>query len=304
MYGSGTIQYLQNKEIDKDAWDKCITRSVNGLIYGYSFYLDHMADNWDALVLGDYEAVMPLPWRKKIFISYIYQPFLTAQLGMFGNNLSAGLLQDFFESVPRKFQYWDFPLNHSNLFSVHGFRFYERMNYVLDLDKPYQELYQNYRENIRRNIRKSKDFGCFGRSGIGIKEIIHLARLQAKEFTDRDWQQFEKLFNVIHKKGMAKTYGIYSVQNELLASCVFFFSHKRASYILVGNHPNGRGLGASHALIDTFITDHAERPVILDFEGSDIRNLAFFYSSFGAREEKYPAVRLNRLPSLLKWLKK
>jgi hypothetical protein len=72
----------------------------------------------------------------------------------------------------------------------------------------------------------------------------------------------------------------------------------------VGNHPNGRTLGASHALIDAFIQDHAQQDMVLDFEGSDIRNLAFFYSSFGAVAELYPAFRLNRLPFWLRWLKR
>ena len=37
--------------------------------------------------------------------------------------------------------------------------------------------------------------------------------------------------------------------------------------------------------------------------GSDIRNLAFFYSSFGATEEKFAGIRLNRLPIYLRWMK-
>jgi len=103
---------------------------------------------------------------------------------------------------------------------------------------------------------------------------------------------------------MATTYAIVSPQGETVASCVFFFSHKRAYYILVGNHPNGKTLGASHALIDAFIKDHAGQKLLLDFEGSDIPSLAFFYSSFGAEEEKFAGLKLNRLPFYLKWLKK
>ncbi|HEY0042670.1 MAG TPA: GNAT family N-acetyltransferase, partial [Flavisolibacter sp.] len=114
---------------------------------------------------------------------------------------------------------------------------------------------------------------------------------------------FRSLFGQLLKKGGAKTYGILSKSGELLASCVFFFSRRRAYYILVGNHPNGRTLGASHALIDAFICDHAEQDLLLDFEGSDIRNLAFFYSSFGATEEKYAAIKYNRLPWWANWLK-
>ena len=65
MEAGNQIQYLSHKEINKTKWDACILNAPNGLIYPYSFYLDHMAKNWDALVFGDYEAVMPLTWNKK-----------------------------------------------------------------------------------------------------------------------------------------------------------------------------------------------------------------------------------------------
>lgn len=103
---------------------------------------------------------------------------------------------------------------------------------------------------------------------------------------------------------MAVTYGIYSAQKQLVASCAWFFSHKRAYYILVGNHPNGRTSGASHLMIDCFIQEHAGKKMLLDFEGSDIRNLAWFYKSFGASLEKYPGIKLNNLPSVVKLFKK
>jgi hypothetical protein len=51
MTTGNQIKYLQHKEIDKAKWDACITNAPNGLIYGYSFYLDCMAKHWDALVL-------------------------------------------------------------------------------------------------------------------------------------------------------------------------------------------------------------------------------------------------------------
>src|SRR3954466_111112 len=158
MEGTSNIQYLQQHEIDKPLWDKCIDRATNGLIYAYSFYLDHMADHWDGLVLGDYEAVMPLPWRKKYGVHYLYQPFLTAQLGLFATGVSAQLVLQFLHAVPSKFRLWEFSLNHSNVFSIDGFQLYERANYVLNLNKPYEELYTNYRENSRRNNKKSVQY--------------------------------------------------------------------------------------------------------------------------------------------------
>ena len=119
-----------------------------------------------------------------------------------------------------------------------------------------------------------------------------------------EFLNFERLFHHFEPIKKAKTYGIFSQKHELLASAAFFFSHNRAYYILVGNHPNGRTLGASHALIDAFIKEHSGQDLVLDFEGSDLRNLAFFYSSFGATEEMYPAIRRNDLPWYIKLFRK
>ncbi|HYC40853.1 MAG TPA: GNAT family N-acetyltransferase [Chitinophagaceae bacterium] len=300
------IKYCRRNEIDIAKWDHCIDTASNGLIYGYSFYLDTMARHWDGLVLNDYEAVMPLTWNRKLGVSYLYQPFATAQLGLFGLNFDEELLRRFFESVPKEFRYWDIYLNRANLFPVPGFPLYQRTNYVLDLSRPYEELKSEYRENIRRNCRRSEQLGCKPVTDVDLEQVLSLAWQQIRSHTrvareNRD--RFRKLFEILKSRGGAITYGMLSAASDLLASCVFFFSHGRAYYILVGNHPNGRTSGASHALIDAFIKDHAGRSLLLDFEGSDIRNLAFFYSSFGAREEKYPALRLNRLPGWLRWLK-
>ncbi len=301
------ISYLTYQQINKTKWDTCINQAENGLIYGYSFYLDAMSVHWDALVLNDYEAVMPLTWNKKYSIHYLYQPPFTACLGIFGNSLTAETVNEFLNAIPAKFKYWDIYFNPGNLFKLKDFDLYERMNHVLNLNNSYENLYDAYRENIQRNIKKSEQFHLSINKNIAINDVIGLAKEQANSFTsiaDEDANRFEELFQLLYRKQKATTYGVYTKEGQLIASAVFFYSHNRAYYIMAGNHPNGKTLGASHALINAFIKDHAGQDMLLDFEGSDIPSLAFFYSSFGAVEEKYSAVKLNRLPVALKWLKK
>jgi hypothetical protein len=57
-------------------------------------------------------------------------------------------------------------------------------------------------------------------------------------------------------------------------------------------------------LIDDFIRQNAESNLILDFEGSNIQGIARFYAGFGAEPQTYLSVRINRLPWLLRILKK
>ena len=89
-----------------------------------------------------------------------------------------------------------------------------------------------------------------------------------------------------------------------MASGVFLFSHDRAYYMLAGNNPQGRAFKGSHIVIDAFIKDHAGTNLLLDFEGSDVRSISFFFKGFGAKEEIYPGLKYNALPSYIRWMKK
>jgi hypothetical protein len=306
MLHLSNIEYLRHHAIDKKKWDDAISKANNGLIYAYSFYLDQTAKHWDALVLKDYEAVMPLTWNKKFGIYYLYQPAFTACLGVFGQQVNADMVDRFVQAVPSKFKLIEISLNAGNKFTGQSKRFIPAANYVLSLNKSYDELYRGFRENHQRNIQKSIQSGNVAHKNISIDDVVELNKQQMKKVAsvaDEDYDHLRKLYEVLCKQGKAVTYGITSNQNKLLSSCAFFFSHNRAYYILVGNHPEGRNTGASHALIDAFVMDHAGQNLFLDFEGSDIESLALFYAGFGSINETYPVVRWNKLPWWLRWLK-
>ncbi|HMG69033.1 MAG TPA: hypothetical protein VK588_15150 [Chitinophagaceae bacterium] len=297
------IQYLSNAEIDKTKWDHCIDNASNGLIYGYSFYLDQMALHWDALVMNDYEAIMPLTWNKKFGISYLFQPPFAASLGVFGNGLNEGLINEFIQLIPKKFRLIEISLNKGNVFITQPPFLISRTNHILPLEKTYDELYKGYRENHQRNIQKALHGGCTLTRNISIDKIIELNKEQMKNVApikSSYYDRFKKLYEFLSKENKAAVFGALNKENLLIASCVFFFSHNRAFYIMAANHPAGRNTGASHLLIDSFIKEHAGQKLILDFEGSDVESVALFYHGFGARKEIFPSIRWNRLPWLLR----
>ncbi len=304
---SDAVRYLKREEIDTEKWDNCIRESSNGLIYGYSFYLDAMALNWDALVMGDYEGVMPLPWNKKYGIYYLYQPFFTASLGVFGKNAGEEKIKEFIRHIPEKFKLVEIDLNQGNNLSIPPASFQSRNNYILHIHKPYEEIFSGYRDHVKRNCKKAKQANCRYSNAVSIDEILQLSLQQMgkiSKLSTSDYDRFKKLFTTLKVQGKALCCGVFTEQNELAASCVYFFSHSRAYYIMVGNHPDGKTTGASHYLIDRFIFEQAGKNLTIDFEGSDNKNLAFFYSSFGAELETYPRLTINRLPWWAKLFKK
>ena len=100
------IRYLTHNQIDTRRWDECIEQSPDALVYAWSWYLDVVHPDWEALVEDDYETVMPLAGGKKFGINYLFQPFFTQKFGVFGKNkVSEGIIQEFLDAVPEKFQF-------------------------------------------------------------------------------------------------------------------------------------------------------------------------------------------------------
>jgi hypothetical protein len=304
MSGVPSIHYVRQQDIEKQKWDARICSASNSLIYACSAYLDAMAKNWDALVIEDYQAVMPLTWNRKYGMDYLYQPAFTASLGIFGDLLSPALVDTFIQAIPPRFRLVEIAMNHGNMPGPTHIGTTVRQNYVLPLGRPYEELAAGYRQHIRRNIKKAKSLGCSVQKSIPLSEVIRLSRPvmqhQART-TQEDYGRFEKLYQLLQHQDQACTYGAYSPHQELVASAVFLFDKRRAYYILVGNHPFGKDLSASHLLIDGFIRDQADQELTLDFEGSDLESLAFFYSSFGAHPEPHPFLKIDRLPVWARW---
>ena len=47
------IKLHSNQEIDKKRWDQTMENSLNGIAFGYSWYLDATFPDWSALVSED-----------------------------------------------------------------------------------------------------------------------------------------------------------------------------------------------------------------------------------------------------------
>ncbi len=300
------ISYIKRKDLNISKWDACIDGAENGLIYGYSFYLDAMCDNWDALVMGDYEAVMPLPWRKKWGFKYVYQPFLTPQLGIFGINIDKEVVKACLLSIPEKFKFCEINLNFGNDFVIQDFDMVRRPNYYLNLNKSYTEIKTKYRKNHIRNLNKAIQSDCRFEKNIPFDDVVKLAKVQLRQYTrlnNQDLQKFSALCRNLKNQNKAQTIGVFH-NTKLLSGAIFFYHSNKVYYILAGNSIESKKIGASPFLIDSFIKNWAESDFTLDFVGSSILSIATFYKGFGAVKRFNTSVKLNKLPTPIKWLKK
>src|ERR1039457_2865576 len=171
------IKYLSHSEVNKEKWDKCISDSVNRLVYAFSWYLDIVSPEWNALVENDYESVFALPCNRKAGINYIYQPYFAQQLGIFSRNLLTETLVDqFLKAIPVQYQFVEIHLNTLNKIDASHYECIKRTNHELDLIHTYEMIFANYDQNTKRNTKKARQEKLIVSRKVEPDELITLFR--------------------------------------------------------------------------------------------------------------------------------
>jgi len=303
------IRFVKHNEIDTDKWDACIKKSVNTLPYAFSWYLDIIVVRWNALILNDYEAVFPLPTRQKFSLKYSFTPFWVQQLGLFSKTFK-GLerVNDFVAAIPKQYRFVELNMNHyAPLQGKPAFQIKKNNNFLLVLNKPYQEQIQDYSKNLKRNLKKASLKGLQLFKNDSPKGLIQLFRADKGKsiahFSESDYQNLERIMHVAVHKHCGQVWMAYDEGNRPLAGMFLLFGPKRVILLFSGNSKEGKENSAMPFLIDEFIKESANSSLVFDFEGSNDENLARFYKSFGSVNYIYQNLKINRLPLLLRFFK-
>ncbi len=284
------LRYLRNTEIDRAAWNRLMAESPNAVLYAQAWYLDAVADQWDALVQGNYEAVMPLVWNRKWGLKSIYPPLLSQQLGVFSRKtIDKAQFESFIGQIP--WYYWKvrLRLNKANDFKPSGWNRSVWKNMVLDLDASYEDLLINYSSNCKRNLKKAK---AVQTQTIQQEECFEKALAVFKEGRGHKMEAlfFSSLLRVMKKSHMLGIGALWTVRDDtqdLLAAVFIVESNGRLYNLLQALTQKGKEARSSFLLTNAIIEAHAGQKKKFDFEGSMDAGVCRFYQGFGAVDEPY-----------------
>lgn len=302
------IRYFLHNQIDFKKWDHCVSKSINSLIYGYSWYLDIVCKNWNALIEDDYKAVFPLTGNNKYGIHYLYPPPFTQQLGIFSPFLlNPEDVIAFIHAIPSHYRFIDINLNYMNRIEHPDYFTEKQLNHVLDLSEPYDIIYKNYSQNTKRNIKNAVSSEIKLSSSFAPTDIIELFRTNRgrtlTHLSAKHYHILEQLIKEIESRGYAQCEYAVTAKGELCAGVVWGLDKKRAVFLFSATAKQAKQSGAMSWLIDHFIKNRAGTPRLIDFEGSNNPGLARFYKSFGSKEENYLKLKINKLPAFMKLIK-
>lgn len=297
-----SIQYVDHHHIDPTKWDSTILRSPHPLVYGLSEYLNAICESqWDALIYKDYEAVFPLPFKKKFGIKYLVQPVFCQQLGAFGSNVNVST-NDFLSAIPKRFLRVRLQLNPyfdqknevesiqtkpAGIIASSG-KLTTKTNMTIQLSQPL-----NYNKDCKKNLHRLAELPIeYQINAISIREAIDTYRKawgkQNPEIGDEHYQLFA---NACTEKLSFTVTAHHQKEGDLLGAAIFLITPENTKrslhYVCAGPTEAGKSIGVMHGVIDFILNRYQGENMLFDFEGSSIASVASFYKKFGANEEPF-----------------
>jgi len=301
-----TIKFLEHSQIDFEKWDECIGSTSSPQPYGFSWYLNWLVDQWQALVIGDYEVVLPLFIQKKYGQFYSTRPFGTQSLGPYSKvPLTEDIVEVMLSASMERVKYAEFffgpftPVPEALKASKYS-------NFVLNTSKDYEELYQGYSSQNKRNLKKAASAKFELALWSSVQDAVQLWQQEIREKTainETDFNRLGKLLEFCHYQKRGVLYAVRDEYNQLCGTQFWVVHQGRSTLLLNASTAWGKEHGVSAWLIDQHIKSTSGREHLIDFEGSSIPGLKRFYSGFGAQDEPFYMHVENQLPFPINLLK-
>ena len=317
------IRYVPYGQIDFKKWDKCIDSSLNGTVFGYSWYLNLVCENWEACILDDYEAIMPLPLNSCLRNPAIISPCLAPQLGVFSPRLPAPeIIDSFLINLRSKYRFIKVGLNKYNLISDEAFKIETGRSFNLDLNPSYNKLSQSFTRETKQLIETGVSEKYTVNKGLRLNDFIRFYKsCCGRKSKNEDTFFYNKLrrlisFTILHRFG--EIYGGYSPENNLAAAAFIIKTRQRITSLATAMTPDEPGLLAFTVLLDQLLKQFAEKDLTIDFEILPCppkyipgprayakkrypgKLHSGLYEGFGATMFNYPIIVYNNLPLFTK----
>ncbi|MFN4147800.1 MAG: GNAT family N-acetyltransferase [Runella sp.] len=305
------VRFYLRSQIDDERWDYFISHSPQSILYAQSWYLDAVSPRWGALIAEEndqWQAVMPLPFKKKWGFAVVQQPLFCQFLGVFTKS-GVGIAESeklLLEALPQHFRYISIYAGRfgSNAPFPPSFKQKTAKNYILSLGESYKSLQKNYSSDRCQNLKRAKKWSWICQESEDIEPLIQLFKTyHASQIeggvAESAYQTLRKIFAQLLQKQVVRLH--YAIRGgQIEAGVMFVVWDKRIIYLFNAASDIGRQGNARTWLIDNMIQSFAQSDYTFDFESPAIESIAGFYRSFGATAEPYTEIRYNGLPFPLK----
>lgn len=283
------LHKVRRRDLNLDKYTTTLNNSLNYRIYAEYWYLDVLTNKkWEVWVYGDYEVLMPVPLQYKFGIRFVLQPFYCQQLGVFyKEEINPELFKAFEKKLHRNLvRAYQFNEENTARFNPKGNR---RINYLLILNRPYQQLFNDFERDRKKDIRRceKQDFKIVTDQFKADHFLNTLSKFYPDLLKQINVELTKSIIAHTHEHGCARVYSLTDANENHVVFCILFQSKKRLILLFSARNKDLEIKGSFAYLLSNIIREHSNQDFILDFEGSTIPGIAAFNGSFGAQAHSY-----------------
>ena len=292
------VRRVNRKEVDYKKWDKAVEDAVNSFPYGYSWYLNAVSEDWDAIIVNDYEYILPLPFERILgAIKYYKHPILIQQLGPFGKQIPDNqTLNAILEKLPLKAirlnlnfaENISFSKKHSFLNPV------PRINQTISLEEDLETIEKRFTNNPRRAIQsKLKNFGELEQVNNPklVLDFVYGLKGKAMGFNKTQYNKALQLFLTAKEKESIQFFQLKNINtNKIVVMGALLIGSDRIINFFYTSIKGTENYGAASIYIYKLIKKFKTNKKILDLDGSEIPGINQFFSSFGSQTSYYTSI--------------
>lgn len=288
-------------EIDKVKWNSCVHYAVNSEVSGYYWWLKAVVKEWDAVIEGDYESVLPLFFKRDVWgRKVLYHPPLLGKIGIQSIHiLSRKRIVSMLEYLPEVVG-MHVKLNEMNVLPPD---FPHPSNQFLAqrilLNKPLQTLRAAYANGIPDLIQTDMPAGYFFQVMMKPEEIVEFCK-NTGQLPYGEHEAMRVFYNLLHR-GTLVSNVILDENHKPVALLVITYHLKKIKVLLSAQNKKGKELKAIYRLYDHLINLHQNKPMMFEFFPGD-RQIAL---DLGAEEYVYWEINSSDVAGKWsKWLEK
>jgi Acetyltransferase (GNAT) domain len=303
------IKIIHSTHIEKTKWDSLVGRSTTGSIYCTYTYLSLCEGDWEAIIgieNGDYVCALPVPFRTKGGVKYIYQSPLIPFLSILTQPEYKVSEEFFLNAIANLNSYHyiaKFFVKHSPPIQLDKCRTTEHMGLAIDLQKRYSEIFNDYsssRKGLKQarseqEIVKSHDLDLF------VKMHKELTLPKIENIHDGQQHVMTELWRSLLQNNELEIYFSKTKSGETTSGLLIGKGARHLYYLESASTHEGRKLNGIALLIDYIVQEYAQSVYqYFDLGGKGPAGVAEFKLSFGSKEYSYTQYYRNNLPWYIK----
>lgn len=258
-----SIQRIKSADINRNKWDNCIKESFNSSVYGYSWYLDAVCSEWEALVENDYEALLPLPIQKLGGIKYVANPAFAPMLSVYARSIpSPAKHSDFFSAIPYgNIKLCMIPYNGMPKLPMCKV---VSTTMVIDLILPFQPLLTAFQSYFQTEKQAEAHPPLTILRTQNLNDYLAFRKIYRHGKPDES-QALRRLISFCLRFKSIGIYAAYNKHNTPVAMLILLKNDNRLTVIDVATESNRDGELAYFGLLAHIMRNHAESNQVLSF---------------------------------------